>query len=135
RFLFLAICFGLPSPCCHECERNNKHRQDRPIHQWEYFVFHCRVSSPSLPFLKSLFFRVRMKEFLWWPLVDRQAALTAVNRVAGGAFLNNFGRRGQPLLYVALAVLALLVFYGAHRLARQERMVLAALLSSGLDRF
>lgn len=76
-----------------------------------------------------------MEVFLRRALIDSEAALAAVDGVAGRRFANDVGRRGQPLLDVHLAVLALLIFDSADRLSRQERPVLARSFSSRLDLF
>jgi hypothetical protein len=76
-----------------------------------------------------------MKKFLRRTFVDSETPLATMNSISGGGFLNDIGRRSQPLLDVALAVFTLLILDSADGLARQQRMVLAGLLGTRLNIF
>ena len=76
-----------------------------------------------------------MKIFLRRALIDCEAALATMNRVSRHRFADNFGRRGEPLLYVPPAVLFFFIFYGTNSLPGQESVVLAGLFGARLDCF
>jgi len=76
-----------------------------------------------------------MKILLRRAFVDGEATLATMNRVAARRLAENVIRRCQPLLYVALAVLTLLIFDCADCLPGQKSTVLAGLLSARLDCF
>src|SRR2546422_7153804 len=81
----------------------------------------------------ALLFRVRMEVLLRRALIDREAALAAMNRIAGQRLADNFRRSGEPLFHVSPAILSLFVFHCANGLPGQESVVLAGLLSARLD--
>jgi hypothetical protein len=78
---------------------------------------------------------IRMKVLLGRTFIDCEATLATVNRVAGCCLPDYFRRGRLPLLYVALTVLALLVFDCANGLPRQKWSVLAGPFGARLNCF
>jgi hypothetical protein len=75
----------------------------------------------DVPFFQRTFtrlsFHVWMKVLLWRTLIDREAALAAMNRVPGRGVVYDFRRSSHPLFDMGLTLLALFILDSAHRLS------------------
>jgi hypothetical protein len=128
--LVLAYCAKARN-CRQEC------RRDHSILCCKLFCLHgCYPLERALIFTSSSYSSLGLDEDTpAEALIDCEATLTTVNRVAGRCLFDDFRRRSLPLLYVALTVLALLVFDGTDGLPRQEGAILAGLFGARLDCF